>query len=96
MCREHGCKTLLSMYNPTDLCWDHRRSTRRIAAELAGKHVQRDDDWLLKMQRVSLDDDVRVETWRPHMCSETFVEGMSRREMSDSDRAAYESGEWLG
>jgi hypothetical protein len=96
MCHETGCTTILSIYNPTTLCWEHRRLTRKITAELAGKHIQRDDEWLLKMQQLSLDDDVRVETWRPHMCSETFVEGMSRREFSDKDRAAYEDGSWLG
>jgi hypothetical protein len=93
ICHEVGCRVQLSKYNPTKLCWDHREAPRRLKAELEGKYVQRDDYWLL-MQR--LEADATVETWRPHMCSDTFVDGMSRREMSDSDRMAYESGEWLG
>jgi hypothetical protein len=65
-----------------------------LKEELEGLRVQRDDTWLL-MRR--LDDDATVETWRPHMCSETFVEGMSRHEheLTAKERAVYESGEWL-
>jgi hypothetical protein len=81
------------MYNPTKMCWEHREMPRRMKAELQGKHVQRDDYWLL-MRR--LDPDATVETWRPHMMSDVFVDGMSRREMSDKDKAAYEDGSWLG
>jgi hypothetical protein len=83
----------LSQYNPTKNCWEHRRAPRRLSEELEGKHVQKDDEWLL---RIDWEHEVEVETWRPHMCSETFIAGMRRREFSDEDKDAYESGAWLG
>ncbi len=92
MCVETLCHTLLSTYNPTDRCWEHRKRPRRIVAELNGEHIHRDDDWLLMMR---LDVDAKVETWRPHMMSETFVDGLERREMSEQDVEAYRSGEWI-
>jgi hypothetical protein len=83
----------LSQYNPTKLCWEHRRVPRRLGEELAGQHVQKDDLWLLK---IDWEHEVEVETWRPHMMSDNFVSGIRRREMSAEDKKAYEDGSWLG
>ncbi len=91
VCREAGCRVQLSRYNPTSWCWEHRRATRRIEEELAGAHVLSDDEWLRSVQR-----DREVETWRPHIMSDTFVKGLERRELRPRDRKAYESGAWLG
>jgi hypothetical protein len=64
-----------------------------MSEELEGKRVQKDDTWLLK---VDWEQAVEVETWRPHMMSDTFVSGIRRREMSAEDKRAYEDGSWLG
>lgn len=91
ICAEEKCRTRLSNYNRTDRCWEHRRAPRRIEGELAGRVIQRDDDYVLRM----LDPGTKIETWRPHMMSETFIAGLERRVLNDSDRRAYETGEWL-
>lgn len=90
ICQETGCRTQLSTYNPTAHCWEHRRSTRRIEDELAGRHVLRDDDWVLRSHPGA-----EVETWRPHIMSGTFIDGMERGVLSPAEREAYETGDWL-
>lgn len=90
ICSETNCRTHLSYYNPTDRCWEHRRAPRRIKEELDGLHVLRDDDWVLRRDR-----NVEVETWRPHLCSATFIEGLDRGTLSPAEREAYDSGAWL-
>jgi hypothetical protein len=95
ICHETGCRIRLSTYNPTDRCWEHRKLPRRLKEELDGKHIQRDDDWLFHSRMLGLHPDATIETWRPHMMSETFTDGMTRREMSDKDKETYRSGDWL-
>lgn len=91
ICHEDGCRTRLSTYNAGKLCWEHRRSTRRIEEELDGKHVQRDDAWLLALLDL---DHAEIETWRPHVMSDTFIKGLERRELTPAERARYSGGEW--
>lgn len=93
ICHETGCRTLLSLYNPTPHCWEHRRVSRRIQDELDGTRVQRDDEWVKQMKQIG---DAEIETWRPHMMSETFVAGLERRALTPTEKKSYENGEWLG